>query len=230
MSGAGGGKSGPGKSKDKPKKKKTTTKTQKKDGGPKLSATEQFYGTSGKVEQPMADYYDRFTTEAVDPISMLPPDYFNRLGGYLFRRNPDEGGDNPPVDTKRPSPDIPPDDEWFPDVGSEAPGRNLPFNVGGMFAGPNSMGSETVEFDPSMLGEALMEDFGSSPTEQFGMAGRKAIVERNRAALNEEPAQQGNLTVRRKKKVVTPPVFADANYNDFNQFDPMRFAPRGGIF
>ena len=81
MSGAGGGKSGPGKSKDKPKKKKTTTKTQKKDGGPKLSATEQFYGTSGKVEQPMADYYDRFTTEAVDPISMLPPDYFNRLGG-----------------------------------------------------------------------------------------------------------------------------------------------------
>lgn len=250
MSDSSGGMSmkGGGRVKDKPKKKKTKTKVKTKDDGPKLSASEQFYGTSGKVEQPMADYYDRYTTEAVDPISMLPPDYFNRLGGYLFQRSPDEGGENPPVQTQPAPPRNRPNPQ-FPDMSHGTP--MIPLNIGGMFAGPNNMGSETIEFDPSMLEatsqpertngiinrpspmrmpSSVQEDFGSLPTEQFGMAGRKAIIDRNRAALAEEPAPTKNLTVKRKK-VVTPPVFADANFNDFESFDPMRFAPRGmGIF
>ena len=98
--------------------------------------------------------------------------------------------------------------------------------MAGGFAGPTSMGSETIEFDPTMLEGGTQEDIGISPTQQFGMSGRRAIFDRNRQSLSEEPAPTGNLTLKRKK-VVTPPVFAD---DDFQQFDPMRFAPRGGLF
>ena len=225
MSGAGGGKSGPGKGKikDKPKKTKTKTKVKTEDDG--LTASERFYGTSGRVEQPMADYFDRYTTEAVDPISMLPPDYFNRLGGYLFRRNPDEE-EAQPVQERR-APVVDRRAEQFPDLRGLPP--QVALNMAGGFAGPTSMGSETIEFDPTMLEGGTQEDIGISPNQQFGMSGRRAIFDRNRQSLSEEPAPTGNLTLKRKK-VVTPPVFADSGYDDFQQFDPMRFAPRGGLF
>jgi hypothetical protein len=227
MSDSSGGMSmkGGGRVKDKPKKTKTKTKVKTKDDGPKLSPTEQFYGTSGKVEQPMADYYDRYTTEAVDPISMLPPDYFNRLGGYLFRRNPDEE-EVQPVRNRRP-PVVDRRFDEFPNLRGLPP--QVALNMAGAFSGPTSMGSETIEFDPSMLEGGTQEDIGISPNQQFGMSGRRAIFDRNRQSLSEEPAPTGNLTLKRKK-VVTPPVFADSGYDDFQQFDPMRFAPRGGIF
>ena len=54
----------------KPKSKKNTMEVE---GDPIIDASRSFYGDSGRVEQPMADYFARFTTEAVDPVSMLPP-------------------------------------------------------------------------------------------------------------------------------------------------------------
>ena len=202
----------------KPKSKKNTMEVE---GDPIIDASRSFYGDSGRVEQPMADYFDRFTTEAVDPVSMLPPSYFNRLGGYLFRRNPD-GEETIPVETtgRRRNPIR--TDQSIAGIPMGQMNRSFP----GAFAGPSPMGSETIEIDPAALSDRA-EDFGVAQT-QVGMRGRKNIFNRNRSARNERPTgRQRNFRVK-TKQVVAPPVFADENYDEF---DAMGYSPRNmGIF